>query len=220
MKYKTKELFAALIVAISFLLAWFIEPMLPARVASHWNAAGEVNGYTSRFWGAFLVPLISFACLLMFVLIPKIDPKKQNIDRFISFYYNFVIVFLLFMFYVNGLTIYWNLGHVFNFIQWLAPAFAALFYSVGALIGHAEMNWFIGIRTPWTLSSEHVWQETNKLGAKLFKISALLMLLGVLMPKIGIWIILVSILTSSITTVVYSYFSFRAGSKNSTKPSL
>ena len=117
------------------------------------------------------------------------------------------------MLYVYALTIAWNLGFLFNFSQALSPAFAFLFYCMGVLVGIAEPNWSVGIRTPWTLSSKRVWKKTHKLGAKLFKAGAAFALLGVLLPQVAIVLVIVPVLLGSLFLVAYSYFEYRKEGK-------
>ena len=93
---------------------------------------------------------------------------------------------------------------------WMIPAFAALMIGVGFLTERALPNWFIGIRTPWTLSSPTVWQKTHRLGGLTFKIAGLLCLLALLFPpEIGLLLSLIPILAASIIPVVYSYQLYR-----------
>lgn len=209
MKLSKSEIVVFLIVLVSFAVGAYYYPQLPERVASHWNAQGDVNGYMSRFWGAFLMPLISIVLLAIFMIFPRIDPKRANIEKFRKYFDAFVIVIFLFFLYLYSLTLAWNLGYRFTLIRHLLPAFTALFYSAGLLISKSEPNWTIGIRTPWTLSSETVWRKTHALGAKLFKVAAVLILLGSAFPDLAMWFMLVPILAAALIPVVYSYFLYR-----------
>ena len=94
-------------------------------------------------------------------------------------------------------------------IQMLAPAFALFIYYAGVLIEKSEPNFTIGIRTPWTLSSESVWTKTHVLGAKLFKIAGGLALLGIVLPQLAIFFILIPLLLAAFIPVVYSYFEYQ-----------
>jgi uncharacterized membrane protein len=192
-----------------FIISAFFYSYLPERVASHWDSQGQVNGYMPRFWGAFLVPIISLGLALLFILIPKIDPLKSNIEKFRNYFDWFIVIFLLFMLYVHMLTILWNLGARFNMLQLMIPAMGLLFFYMGLLLQKAKRNWFIGIRTPWTLSSDNVWDKTHRLGAKLYMLAGIIALLGVLLPKIAIWLVIVPVITASIYTIAYSYFEYK-----------
>jgi uncharacterized membrane protein len=77
----------------------------------------------------------------------------------------------------------------------------------------AKKNWFVGIRTPWTLSSENVWEKTHKIGAKLFKAAGITALLGVLAPAYSFFFILGPILAASLYLVLYSYLEYRKEKK-------
>jgi uncharacterized membrane protein len=98
-------------------------------------------------------------------------------------------------------------------LQALAPAFAALFFYAGVLIQHAKQNWFVGIRTPLTLSNETVWKKTHALGSKLFKASGIVCLIGIIYPVWAIWFIIIPAIASAVITVVYSYQEFQRQTK-------
>ena len=116
---------------------------------------------------------------------------------------------LIFLLYIYLLTILWNLGLWFNMVQLLAPALGVLFYFCGVLIGKAKRNWFIGIRTPWTLSNEKVWDKTHLIGGRLFKAAGLVALLGVLFQNYAILFVLIPVILVSLFTIVYSYFAYQ-----------
>ncbi|PIN86777.1 hypothetical protein COV19_03165 [Candidatus Woesearchaeota archaeon CG10_big_fil_rev_8_21_14_0_10_44_13] len=206
-----KKLTIAIIcmIILSFAVSIFLYPDMPERMASHWNAKGEVNGYMPRFWGLFLMPIISVAMLLLFLIIPYIDPMKKNIDAFRPYFDGFILLMMIFLFYIHLLTLFWNLGYKFSLINSMLPAFAILFYYIGILTENAKRNWFIGIRTPWTLSNDKVWQKTHMIGGRLFKISAVIALAGLFFQKYAILFVLVPIIISSIYVVAYSYYVYR-----------
>jgi uncharacterized membrane protein len=197
------------IIIISFAIALYLYPQMPEKMASHWNASGNVDGYMSRFWGTFLMPIVLLALFFLLVWIPTIDPLKKNIEKFRKYYDGFILFMIAFLFYIYLLTIVWNLGKGFNMTLWLLPAMGILFYYLGILIENAKRNWFIGIRTPWTLSSDIVWAKTHKLGGKLFKALAAVIVIGMFLGKNSIWFILVPVLAVTIYIIVYSYFMYQ-----------
>jgi len=214
MKTKIVLTFIWIIIILSFLIGIFLYNKMPDQLASHWNAKGEVDDYISKFWGLFLVPIISLAIFLLFLLIPKIDPLKENIQKFREYFNGFIMLIMIFLFYIYILTILWNLEYRFNMTIAIIPAIAVLFYYVGILLEHAKRNWFVGIRTPWTLSSEVVWNKTHKLGAKLYKILAVVMLISMFFEDYLVWIILGVVLIGLFVLVIYSYFEFKKLKKN------
>ena len=210
---RASELSILIILIISFAIPIYLYPGLPDDIVSHWNAAGEVDGYMPKFWGLFLTPMIGFGMLLLFMVIPRVDPLKANIKKFRGYFDAFIVIMILFLFYLQLIIISWSLGFRFDIIQMMSPAFAIIFYYAGILIEHTKRNWFIGIRTPWTLSSDRVWNKTHKRGAKLFKLSGAIILFGVLFPDIAMYFILIPILLSSFYLIVYSYFEYKKEKK-------
>lgn len=198
-----------ILIFITFLVGIIVYPYLPLEMSSHWGINNQVNNYIDRFWGVFLLPIIILICSLIFIIIPRADPRKENIEKFQKYYDLFVLTFILFFVYVYVLTIFWNLGYHFIFLQSLAPAFTFLFYVVGVMIEHAEPNFTIGFRTPWTLASDEVWYKTHKLGGKFFRVVALLALLGIVLPQYAIWFIIVPVILVSIYLFYYSYLEFK-----------
>ena len=156
-----------------------------------------------------MLPLISLGLLALFLAIPKIDPLRKNIQSFRNYFDNFILLIFAFLLYIHAITLWWNLGYRFNFVAAIVPALGLLFYYVGVLLQHAKQNWFIGIRTPWTLSNETVWNKTHKLGARLFKGCALFSVLGLAFQQYAIWIILIPVVASALYLVVYSYVEFK-----------
>ena len=197
------------ILILTFASATIAYPYMPDRLASHWGASGEVNGYLPKIWGLFLVPVISCGLALLLLFIPRLDPLRENIEKFRETYELFIVVVLLFLLYLQVLTISWNLGIRFNITQLLSPAMAALFYACGILVGKAKRNWFIGIRTPWTLSSDRVWDRTHAIGGKLFRVAGGLALVGVIFPGIAWLLLLGPVILITVYLVVYSYLEFR-----------
>jgi uncharacterized membrane protein len=196
------------IIIIGFALAFYFYPQMPEKVVSHWDINGEPNGYMPKFWGLFLLPGLSVIMYLLFWIVPKMDPKKENIEKFRSYYDNLVSIILAFLLYIYVLTILWSLGTTFNFNQFIIPPFAVLFYYIGVVLQHAEMNWSIGIRTPWTLENKHIWNKTHRLGSIMFKTSAAIGLIGLLLPQYAFLFILTPITFSVLFTVFYSYYLF------------
>jgi uncharacterized membrane protein len=203
---RNAEITALIIIIFSFVLAVCFYPAFPEKIASHWNASGEVDGYMPKFWGLFLMPFISVIILLVFIWIPKVEPLKENLEKFRDYYDKFVVLMILFLFYLYILTIFWNLGSRFSMPRFLSPAFAVLFFYCGILLENAKRNWFVGIRTPWTMTSDIVWEKTHKLGGKLFKLASLLAFYGLFVPGIAFFLVIVPAVLSIIFLFFYSFF--------------
>ncbi len=205
----------------SFLAAAIAYPSAPEWIPSHWNANGDVDGYLPRFWGLFLIPFILTVLALFFLAIPRIDPLRENILQFLPYYEGFIVVFLLFLLSVQATTLFWAYGILVPINTIISFGSGILFVSIAILLRHAKRNWFIGIRTPWTLSSTIVWEKTHRLGAVLFLIAGMIAFVGVLVPNLAIWLILVPVLSVAGITVVYSYIVYeqlRRGAMQQERP--
>lgn len=189
---------------------------LPEQIASHWNINDQVDGYMSKFWGVFLMPLITLGMLLLFLVIPNIDPLKANIAQFRDVFNLFIVLLVGFMVYIYALTLLWNLGYTnFGLGKAMMPALGVLFIFVGYMLRKAKRNYFIGIRTPWTLSSDKVWDETHRLGAVLFIISGLLAFIGGFFGgMIAFWMMFVPLIGSTIFLLIYSYVLYQRETKS------
>ena len=184
---------------------------LPDLMASHWGPNDEVNGYISKFWGVFLMPLITLGMLVLFLIIPSIDPLKANIAQFRDVFNLFITLIVAFMVYIYFLTLRWNLGYTdFGISKAMLPALGILFFFVGYMLRKAKRNFFIGIRTPWTLSSDRVWDETHRLGSVLFMISGALAFIGSFLGGMtAFWFLFAPLMISTLITLVYSYLLYQ-----------
>jgi len=183
---------------------------LPEQMASHWNVANQVDDYISRFWGAFLMPIVTLGILALFLVIPNIDPLKVNIAKFREYFNAFITLIILFMVYMHVLTLLWNLGYdQFNMSTAMLPALGLIFIFAGIMMRKAKRNFFIGIRTPWTLSSDTVWEETHRVGATLFIASGIFAMLGIFFTNYAVWLVLIPVLGSTIFLLVYSYILYQ-----------
>ncbi len=196
----------ALITPIIFSI--LVYRQLPDILITHWGIDGTANGYSQKLIGVSLLPIISIVFFLVAQIIPKVDPNKINIAKFRSAFDSFVGALLWFLAYVHVLSLTWNLGYNFDFVQLLTPAFSALFLVTSNVLTKVKQNWFIGIRTPWTMSSEIVWNKTHALGAKLFKVVAFVTLIGVIFPKLSFYFLMIPVISVAIYTVGYSYFLY------------
>lgn len=187
-------------------------------IASHWDAAGNVNGHMSKFWGVFLMPLVMVGVLLLFWLIPRIDPLRENIASFRPYYEVFVVLLMGFFLYVHALTLLANLGGSFNLSLFVLPGIGALFFFIGLLMPRMKRNFFMGIRNPWTLSDDVVWRRSHVLGGRLFMASGVLAVIGTFLPaRYVVWALIGPVLVSAGVVTVYSYVLFSRREKKKGK---
>jgi len=185
-------------------------PRLPALVPSHWNAAGEIDGYMPRAAAAVLLPAMALGLGLLLLYLPNIDPLRANVERFRRPYHWFVAGLALFLLLLHALTLLAGLGVRFNMTSLVIPITGLSLIGLGFLIERTRPNWFIGIRTPWTLTSPTVWARTHRLGARLFKLGGAAALLGLLLPpQAALLLLMALVLLLTLATVIYSYVVYR-----------
>ncbi|KTG10808.1 hypothetical protein AUR64_06355 [Haloprofundus marisrubri] len=199
---------AAGFVVLAALLSLLAAPSLPARLVTNWNTAGEPNGTLPKSLALWLVPAMTAGLLVVFASIPRIDPLGENIAAFRPYYDWFVVVFTGYMLVVHAGVVAFNLGYEFDFTALVLAGSAGLLYYAGVVVANAERNWFVGIRTPWTLSSDEVWRRTHALGGRLFKLTAIATLVGLLFGDYALYFLVVPAVLTAAVTVVYSYYLY------------
>ncbi len=209
MPRRKSEIIVFLFVLLSLVISIYFYPRLPNKIPMHWNLQGEVDGYMTKFWGLFLMPMVLIVMSILFILIPSIDPLKANIKRFRNYYDGFIILLFLFMLFLQGFIVLWSLGTKIRLHIVFTIGLGILFFYIGILLEHAQRNWFIGIRTPWTLSSDFVWNKTHKLGGKLFKIIGIIALLGFFAGKHAFRFVIIPVIIISVYLFIFSYFQYQ-----------
>ncbi len=209
MNMSKSEILIVGIALLSFAIGIYYYPQMPEQMASHWNARGQVDDYLSKFWGLFLIPITLVGLALLFMAVPRIDPLRENIEKFRKYYDGFVILFMIFMICVYLMTILWSIEIRISPNLFLPIAAGIMFIGAGILVENTKQNWFIGIRTPWTMSSESVWDKTHRMGGKLFKIAGAISIVGILFQSYAVYFVLVPAILVAVYTVVYSYVEYK-----------
>jgi uncharacterized membrane protein len=215
MSTKTTTITSIILIAIAVIAGIVLWNQLPDQMASHWNANDQVDGTMSKFWGVFMMPLVTLGMMVLFLVVPNIDPLKANIAQFRETFNVFIVLIIAFMLYIHGLTLAWSLGFTnFKMSAAMLPFMGVLFIAIGFLLRKAKRNFFIGIRTPWTLSSDTVWNKTHQLGATLFMASGALAIIGGFFGgMIAFWFLFVPLMGSTLFLVIYSYVLYRRETK-------
>ncbi len=209
--FKT-ELIPILSVVISIVLSFYFYAHFPERVATHWNIQGQIDGWSSRGFAAFFFPALNLAIYLLMLFLPLADPKKKNYQDFRLAYHwikGALVVFMFLIYLAVGLS---ALGYSVAINTVVPLGIGALFVIIGLSIRNIKQNWFMGIRTPWTISSETVWAKTHRFGGWAFVAAGLLFMLTGLLSQF-LWPLIVLIFLIILSTVLYSYLVYRQESK-------
>ena len=198
------------VIVLMALMGAYVYEDLPDQVPSHWNAKGEIDNYMGRDMSVLLMPVMSLVIYLLFLAIPHISVFRENVEEFYKTSGpGFFTILMLFLFGVYAFTLLAGIGYQLNITYFMLPALAILFGYIGYILPKVKRNFFIGIRNPWTLSSDRVWKKTHEMGGKIFMGSAALMLLALLMPEQAFFPVIIIVVTASLSTFVYSYLEFR-----------
>ena len=213
MPSRVAQRFAWIVLSLTWLGTLAAYPSLPPVLATHFAADGSPNGTADAFIGAFIIPVVMLLVLMLFTAIPKIDPLRVNIQYFRRQFDEFCAFLMLFFACIQAAVIIWNLGYMFDQMYVVLPAAGALIFYLGMLLPQTRRNWFFGIRTPWTISSDHVWQKTHELAGTLFKILGVIIVLGVLAPSYALWVIFLPLIIVAFGLVLYSYVVYEQDKK-------
>jgi immunity protein, SdpI family len=197
-----------LLVLAGFAYAAAMSSRLPDRVPSHWDAAGRVNGTMPKPWGVFLLPLVMTALWLLFQVLPRLSPRGFEMESFSRVWGIITASVLAFMLFVEVLTLRAALTGAVLSPKVIFAAVGVLFAVIGGSLGKVTRNFFAGIRTPWTLASEEVWNRTHRLASKLFVATGLLVATAALFD-ISWWWPFAALIVGSFIPVVYSYVIYR-----------
>jgi len=191
---------------VAGLLAW---PHLPEIMAIHWNASNVADGTVHKFLGVFSAPVIATALAALLFWLPSADPLRRSFKAFRREYDGLILLLLGFFLLMQAMVLAWNLGARFEFSRILAPGVGLLCYYLGSIMPRMERNHFMGIRTPWTLSSDRVWRATHRHAGYLFRISGVLASFGAVFHDYAFALILGPIVLTALWATIHSYLVYR-----------
>lgn len=193
---------------VGSLIAW---PFAPQRVPIHWDISDRPDGYAGKLPGLFLLPAVALGIYLLMTLLPNIDPGRANYRQFTTPYYVIRLAILLMMAVVHCVVLMWALGVEVNMVRVMAITLGLTFALLGNLMRKIRPNWFVGVRTPWTLASKRSWVKTHRMaGLTMTPLGLLIAIAGVVAPY-G-WLVLGAILlllADIIWLTLYSYLVWR-----------
>ncbi|MCX7615280.1 MAG: SdpI family protein [Clostridiales bacterium] len=211
-KINRKEMFIWILAFIPLIVAAYLYPSLPDRIPMHWDIKGQVNSWGGRS-SALFIPLMNIGICLLLKYMPKIDPKRRNYAKFDNAYYAIRLILVLFMDMMIGVTLYSSYHPDSISVQILIPAgIGILFAVIGNFMPKFKHNYFVGIKTPWTLANEEVWRKTHRLAGVIWFWGGLAIAVSAfIVPAQLLFELLIgTVFILALVPAVYSYFIFRS----------
>lgn len=209
-----KELPLIAIVLLPFIYLAYIWNQLPERVPMHWNIKGEIDRYGEKMELIIIPILLPLLVYIIFLVIPKIDPKNK-LNKMGNKLQTIKVLLTTLMSILALFIIYSAKNESFTNPNYIVLSIGVLYIILGNYFKTIKANYFIGIRTPWTLENETVWKKTHKLGGKLWFVGGIIVVLTSLIldkePNVTVFLIITGIIT--IIPIVYSYIIFKKEKK-------
>ncbi|HEY2955814.1 MAG TPA: SdpI family protein [Candidatus Eisenbacteria bacterium] len=200
-----------LLLTAQFVLAGLTWGAAPDRIAVHWGLDGQVDRYGGRFEGILMLPLVSLLVYLLMLWLPRLDPGRANYEAFAGAYTTIRLAVLAVLAATYGIVQLAIHGREVSIQTALPLLVGAMCVVLGGVLGKVRPNWFVGIRTPWTLSSKQSWARTHRAGGWLFiALGVLIMGAALLRMPWAPWVMVASLVAGAAGLVIYSYVVWRS----------
>ncbi len=203
---------AMLLIAVTLSLIFY--PALPDPMPTHWNASGEVDGWSPKLLGAFLMPMIMAGIAGLFLALPRISPRGYPVDEASRGYRAIELSMVAFMLCVHVVVLLMSTGTRIDISIIMPMLVGALFVVLGNYMTKMRRNFFIGIRTPWTLADEDVWYRTHRLGGRVFVAAGIALMMVPFAGAAQHATFIGIALTAAAIPTVYSYVIYRRMYRN------
>jgi len=209
------------IIAIQIIVAVYGFIVLPDIVPIHWGANGQVNGYGPKWVDTFLFPLITIGVYVLVRVLVVAGPRlggRQTTAANLQIAKIIIVGVMLFMLIIQLAILAASLGIGFDMAMVITLALSVLFIFIGNYLGRVRRNFWMGIRTPWTLTNATVWERTHRLGGWLFVAVGLIGIPCSFIPSLRLWGVVVPIVAVSIFLYIYSYVYYRQQTQGDHEP--
>ena len=209
---KKKLIITSIIILVPIIIGLILWNKLPDKIPTHWNAVGEVNGWSSKAFAVFGLPGFLFAVHWLCVLASSVDPKKQNIQGKVL---NIVFWICPVISVLGAVLMYGTaLGMEFRVDKIIPTLVGVVFIVIGNYLPKCKQSYTMGIKLPWTLNDEENWNRTHRLGGKLWVVCGAVVILGMFLPNKFMIAVFLSVVTVAVLVpTVYSYLIFREKEK-------
>jgi immunity protein, SdpI family len=218
-KLHIAEVLVLLVIALPFLYLLKIYNGLPARVPTHFGANGQPNDFSNKSFLWVITSILAGTSILIYLLIrflPNIDPKKKA--KYSATVFNKIAVaIVLLISLISCYSIYASKAGAFKLGGFLPVIIGIFFAFMGNMMHSIKPNYFVGIRTPWTLENEETWRKTHQLGGKLWFVGGIIIAItGFLVPvKAELFVMMGIIFIIALWPIIFSYTYFKSIDKKS-----
>jgi len=205
-----RKWYPRVLVMLSAVASIVAYPQLPDRVPTHWGLHGQVDRYGPKWLAVGLFPVFMLVLWGIMRGLPKIDPRRENYVKFQSTYDLLVNAALTMALALQGITIAAAFGVEMPMARVFPLMLGVFFVVLGNALPRARPNWWFGIRTPWTLSNDRVWERTHRVGGYLFVALGIAMVVMIVLPE-TVALVAMGVLGAAtvVSTLVYSYVAWR-----------
>jgi uncharacterized membrane protein len=209
MEMKMKNKNALILSVVSFIAVLAFYPFLPEEIPLHWNSAGVVDGWGNKL-NIFWIAGLPVATIFLFEFLPKIDPKPESYKKHKKAFGWIIWLTVITFIGISWMTVAFSMGFKFDVSIVMRLSIGALFIGLGNYMGQIRQNYFVGIKTPWTLANETVWKKTHRRGAVVFVLMGLAVIISIIFPSEYLASIIISVtLGGTGYLILYSYLEFR-----------
>lgn len=205
-----KLLVYKLLIVVVMILIWiYIYPMLPDSIPVHWWFDGKPDRMGSKLTNLIAFPAIALVLIIVFAFLPKLDPKKENYDKFGKPWEILQFSIIWFMLYMYIVTNFVTLNPEYNISKFIMFGIWVLFLIIWNYMWKIRQNYFVGIKVPWTLANEEVWNKTHRFGGKMFMLAWILFILNAFFLRQVVGVFTVAICLMVFSPIIYSYVIFK-----------
>lgn len=205
-----RKWYPVLLVAIATIASIIVYPKLPDRVPTHFDIRSNPNAYGPKWVPTVIFPVMILALWGLMRGLPKIDPRRANYARMQDTYDLVVNVILTMSAALHLLILAGTMGSPVPFVRLMPAVIGVAFIAIGNLLPRAKSNWWFGIRTPWTLSNDRVWERTHRVGGYVMSATGVLAIISAFFTSpIALIAFIVLALAMSLGLLAYSYFAWK-----------
>ncbi len=207
--------FSAIVIgAMVVVSAWaWLQLPADAEVPIHWGPTGEPDGWAGKTVGLFLLPLVTVGIAALFWIIPVVEPRRANIEKSGKAYAAIWVAIIGLMAAIQVVVVAAALGSDLDMSLIALVGTGAVFIVIGNYLPKVRPNYMMGIRTPWTLTSDLSWDRTHRLGGRLFVLEGIVFIvLGLVRPPAQAFVVVLigGIVVMLVFCFAYSYRVWKA----------